>query len=283
MGEGRSLDDKPMKLRYAGTCRVCGARITAGTLGIYERSSKTVRCLSHDRESLRAPEPDRTIIESVPEPIEEGTPGGSARREFDRRRRSREDRIRSAHPRLGGLILALSDDPQATKAWDVGALGEERLGSRLNGIAGETLRVLHDRRIPRSRANIDHLAVTGTAVWVIDAKKYRGRPELKFEGGLIRPRVEKLLVGGRDCTKLVDGVEKQVDLVRDIVAGELPVRGVLCFVEAEWPLIGGAFQIRDIEALWPKKLYAKLRAPGPIDADIIAGTYKRLATTLPPA
>ncbi|HET6625053.1 MAG TPA: nuclease-related domain-containing protein [Nocardioidaceae bacterium] len=143
--------------------------------------------------------------------------------------------------------------------------------------------MLHDRRIPRSRANIDHLAVTGTGGWVIDAKKYRGRPELKVEGGFLRPRVEKLLVGGRDCTRLVDGVEKQVDLVRNIVAGELPVRGVLCFVEADWPLIGGAFRIREVEALWPKKLYTNLREPGLIDAHTMAGAHRRLATILRPA
>jgi hypothetical protein len=89
-----------------------------------------------------------------------------------------------------------------------------------------------------------------------------------------------LLVAGRDCTKLLDGVEKQVDVVRDIVAGELPVRGVLCFVEADWPLIGGAFRIREVEALWPRKLYSKLGEPGPIDAHTIAGAHKRLATTL---
>ncbi|GAA2161866.1 hypothetical protein GCM10009845_12560 [Pedococcus bigeumensis] len=45
---------------------------------------------------------------------------------------------------------------------------------------------------PGSRANIDHLAVTAGGVHVIDAKKYRGRPQLKIEGGILRPRVERL-------------------------------------------------------------------------------------------
>ncbi len=88
-------------------------------------------------------------------------------------------------------------------------MGEERLGERLNDLAADTLRVLHDRRIPRTRGNIDHLVVTPTGVYVIDAKRYRGRPELSVDGGLVRPRVEKLLVGRRDCTTLVDGVVKQ--------------------------------------------------------------------------
>jgi len=100
--------------------------------------------------------------------------------------------------------------------------------------------------------------VTSAGIWVIDAKRYKGRPELRIEGGILRPRVEKLLVGRRDCTKLVDGVLKQVSLVRDL-AGEVPVTAALCFVEAEWPLVGGAFTTRGVHALWPKRL-AKLLA-----------------------
>ena len=116
----------------------------------------------------------------------------------------------SKHPKLGGLILAVSDTPQSTNAWDTGAIGEERLGARLNELASDSLRVLHDRRIPKSRANIDHLAITPSGVFVIDAKKYKGRPDLQVEGGILRPRVEKLMVGKRDRTSLVDGVLKQV-------------------------------------------------------------------------
>ena len=95
--------------------------------------------------------------------------------------------------------------------------------------------------------------MTPTGVYVIDAKKYRGRPHLKIDGGLFRPRVERLLVGSRDCTKLVDGVLKQVDVVRGILEPGVPVHGVLCFVEADWPLLGGNFTTRDVHALWPKK------------------------------
>ena len=41
-----------------------------------------------------------------------------------------------------------------------------------------------------------------------------------FSGGLFRPRTETLVVGSRNCTKLVDGVLKQVDLVRDALEDE---------------------------------------------------------------
>ena len=184
---------------------------------------------------------------------------------------------------MGGLIQALSDEPQSTKAWDTGALGEELVGGRLNELASDTLRVLHDRRIPGSRANIDHLAVTPTGVFVIDPKNYRGRPHLTIEGGLLRPRVEKLLVGSRDCTKLVDGVLKQVDIVRGVLDDQLPVHGVLCFLDADWPLFGGSFTTRGVEVIWPKKPYALLRADRPAGGETLEVVYRRLAIALPRA
>lgn len=217
------------------------------------------------------------------ERIESGTPGGSARREFERRKLAREQRIRTAHPKLGRLILALREEPQSTRAWDTGATGEERLGNRLNSMASDTLRVLHDRRLPRSRANIDHLAVAPSGVYVIDAKKYTGRPRLRVEGGLLCPRVEKLVVGTRDCTQVVDGMLKQVDVVRAVVGDEVPVHGVLCFVGADWPLIGGSFSTHGVDVLWPRRLFSKLHSTGPLGTDWSGQLHRRLAEGLPSA
>jgi hypothetical protein len=251
---------------------------------IYERSSKTVRCATHDGLSITSSaEADASSAGEPMEAVETGIPGASARREFERRSANREERIRAKHPKVGRLIHALTDDPQSTRAWDVGAIGEERLGHRLNEFASDTLLVLHDRRIPGTRANVDHVAVTRSGVYVIDAKKYRGRPQLKVEGGLLRPRVEKLLVGTRDCTKLADGVLHQVDIVRAVIGDDVPVHGVLCFVEADWPLIGGSFAIRGVEALWPKKLYSKLQADGPLEIQTLDEIHQNLAAALPPA
>lgn len=203
--------------------------------------------------------------------------------------------MRARNPKLGGLILALSKEPQSTTAWNTGALGEERLGNRLNDLSNDSLKVLHDRRIPRTRANIDHLAVTPTGIWVIDAKKYKGRPTLKAQGGMFRPRVEKLQVGSRDCTNLVDGMLRQLGVVEGVLLpggrpegsgrpwGHVPIHGVLCFVDADWPLIGGAFTIRDVDVMWPKKLYPLLQADGPLKAAEIVEIHRQLAERLPPA
>jgi len=182
----------------------------------------------------------------------------------------------------------LKSDPQSTTAWVTGAVGEERLGARLNGLVSPSVRVLHDRRIPTTRANIDHIVVCPSGVIVIDAKKYEGRPSLRVEGGILRPRTETLIVGRRTRSKLVDGVLKQVDLVRAALDGDtdhmgLAVRGMLCFVGAEWPLIGGSFSTRGVEVLWPKKAAAHIQRAGPLGEAEVDAIHRCLAESFPPA
>lgn len=249
--------DKRMRLRYAGVCRLCGTSLPGQEEAIYERSTKTVRCVACPSEATIADvviDRESAMVQGTPEV---GKAGSSARREYERRKAKDEERLRQKWGKLGGIAVALSDERESTKAWATGAVGEERLGAQLDSLAAERIAVLHDRRIPGSKANIDHIAITTAGIWVIDAKRYRGRPELRIEGGILRPKVEKVLVGRRDCTKLVNGVLRQVDLVREVV-GDLPVTGVLCFIEADWPLIGGAFATRGVQVLWPKRLAKNL-------------------------
>jgi hypothetical protein len=277
---------KRMRLRYAGRCRLCGAELPVKTEAVYERGTRTVRCLSCSALEQPAGAADEagpcpTGDGGTAAPVEAGVAGLSARREYERRRARDEARIRVRWGRLGGIVVALSEERQSTSAWERGAGGEERLGARLDSLASSDVMVLHDRRIPGTRANFDHIAVTRGGVWVIDAKRYRGRPQLKVEGGFFRPRVEKVLVGRRDCTKLVDAVLKHVDLVRDVV-GEVPVVGALCFVEADWPLVGGSFTTRGVHVLWPRRL-ATLLVDEPAGGVDVAALHEVLASRFPPA
>ncbi|WP_235585645.1 nuclease-related domain-containing protein [Serinicoccus chungangensis] len=163
-------------------------------------------------------------------------------------------------------------------------MGEERLGRRLDATAGPLVRVLHDRGIPRSRANLDHLVVCAGGVFVVDAKRYQGRPHHVVEGGFFTPRVDKLVVGRRDCTRLVDAGLKQADLVRRALDDDtVEVRSMLCFVEADWPLFGGDFVIRDVTVTWPKKLATIITRPGPLSEERITAIHQRLAAAFPPA
>ena len=64
---------------------------------------------------------------------------------------------------------------------------------------------------------------------------------------------------------------------------DVPVHGVLCFVEADWPLIGGSFTTREVQVLWPKKLYPQLLADGPLTSEPIELIRRQLAQALPSA
>jgi hypothetical protein len=85
----------------------------------------------------------------------------------------------------------------------------------------------------------------------------------------------------RDCTKLIDGVLRQVSYVSGAVPDVL-VTGAICFVEADWPLFGGSFNIRDVHVLWPKKLAKSLaeQSSGLVD---VATVSRRLDRRFPSA
>lgn len=184
-------------------------------------------------------------------------------------------------------MLALSDDPRSTQVWQQGAQGERKLGRRLDGLATAGLGVLHDRRIPGSRANIDHIVVGPGGVFVIDAKRHSGRIERRSVGSLFRPAT-KLFVGGRDKTSLVQGMAKQVAAVHRALQdlpepATVPVQPVICFVEGDWSLFAKPFTVDSVVVTWPVRLEADLRQGAALSATQIAGVADRLARKLPVA
>ncbi|MCU1455121.1 MAG: hypothetical protein JWN46_3267 [Acidimicrobiales bacterium] len=196
---------------------------------------------------------------------ERGVAGASARAERVRRSAKREADVRARHPKLGGFILAVGDDPRSTKVWDQGAVGEERVGATLEAARPSGIEVLHDRRIPRSRANIDHLVIAPNGVWVVDAKRYlNGKLTCRDVGGWLRAD-RRLYVGSRDRTALVDGVLKQVDVVAAALAaaglGDVPVHGALCFVEVQLGWFAKPFTLRGVSVTWREHLVAPMLAP----------------------
>lgn len=253
-------------------CGDCGRKLRRGADAVYDDLLAEVLCL------------DCVTLDTV---YSLGTPGAGARREHIRRLERHQTRVRTAHPRLGGLVLALADDPQHIRAWQTGAVGEEEFGRRLSGCSGPQLKVLHDRKLPRSSANIDHIAVTPQAVWILDAKRYKGKVATRG-GGLFSSRAPTLYVGGRNQTKLVEGVTRQVETVRLLLAplaSELGmtappnVRGALVFINAEFGLLATPFAVDGVWVGWGKSIRKRLgeEATGSLPVDGIA---KRLAREL---
>lgn len=213
--------------------------------------------------------------------LEFGTAGASGRREYGRRRARREELTRERHPHVGNLLLRVQGSPQHEQAWASGAAGEEELAASLARRCPEVI-VLHDRRMRRSRANIDHLAIAPSGVYVIDAKRYKGKVEVR------KPLFgeAKLVIGGRDKTKLVAGLERQAEAVRAALeanAPTVPVRPCLCFVGgAEMPLLR-KLSIGGYPLLYPRRLAKLLNGPGELGAEQMRVMAAALAQRFPSA
>jgi hypothetical protein len=197
--------------------------------------------------------------------------------------------VRQKHPVIGGLLLAVTADPQSTKAWANGAAGERAVGRRLDGLADQGVLVLHDRKVPRSSANIDHIAVSPSGVYVIDAK-YRetGKVEKRGSGSVFKPGPPQLWVGRRNCTPLVGKMAGQYSVVMDALDGcapaaKVPVRPMLAFVNAEWGFFSSAIDIAGVLIVWPKEMAKIVARPGPLAPDAVAAVARHLASRLQPA
>jgi hypothetical protein len=57
--------------------------------------------------------------------------------------------------------------------WARGSVGEVATAALLERLPSRRWVVLHDLRLPGSRANVDHLVIGPSGVWVVDTKAYR--------------------------------------------------------------------------------------------------------------
>jgi predicted RNA-binding protein YlqC (UPF0109 family) len=280
-----------MALRRPDTCTACGTALSVGTRAEWNPSLKMVTCLTCvGYHTPSNPSPAAAAPPSVPTPFERGTPGASARRKYDRLHNQREEQTKEKlGRRLGGVYLALSNEPQSTRAWGIGSKGEQLLGGYLESLHDESrVIVLHDRRIPGSRANIDHIAISRNGIYAIDAKNYEGKVQKIDRGGWFSTD-ERLYVGRRDCTKLVGKMGSQVDAIRSALGDalvrefEVDLKAALCFVDAERSLFAKPFNIGGVWIGWAKALGERLLADGSLEGEQLMTLARRVTTALPPA
>lgn len=280
-------------LRREDSCAVCATPLPAGVRASWDRCSRSVTCLrckgteatgvagaTHDRVS-------DGVAGATPDRVDDGAAGASAMREYERRRASRQRRLSERYGVLGGVYARISSEPATTASWKQGAEGEQRLARRLTKLVGPDVRLLHDRRMPRSRrANIDHVAVGPGGVTVIDAKALHGAVRTDAVGGIFSARRKRLLVAGRDQTRLVEGVEAQRRAIAELLAdgghGEIEVRSALCFVVTDG-LPWRRLQLGETVIDGPKRVAALARRDGALGTGEVEQLHRWLATALPPA
>ena len=219
--------------------------------------------------------------------VDGGVPGASLAREYARRRQAREDRVRGRFPRIGGFLLAVTEEPASTRVFSQGAAGEQRVAQRIEKVCGAQVLMLHNRRLGTTArsGDIDHVAVTPSGVVVIDAKHYPdAKVRVRRTGGLFSPVREQLIVRGRDRTSLVDGLEKQLAAVNGALSADedVPVTALLCFVDADLPVLE-KLTVRGHPVLGLRRTATLLRRPGPLDDGRRRGLWDRLGRAFPPA
>ncbi|MGD0197092.1 MAG: nuclease-related domain-containing protein [Solirubrobacteraceae bacterium] len=171
--------------------------------------------------------------------------------------------------------------------WEAGADGEAQVAAVLAEHC-PAVPVLHDRRLPGSGANIDHIAVAPSGIYVVDSKRYHGKVEV------INPLFGKprLIIAGRNQTRLVEGLAKQVRAVRAVFSEQsdaVPVYGCFCFVAP-----AGVLAVSGLPALWtlriadfrlyaPRRLARQLNQPGPLSRADANAVVHRLEDAFVPA
>lgn len=227
VGSAEPVGGKVMRLRYGGLCIRCGLPLEKGVAAVYDAVSQTVRCVECPTGFTQ------TVVAVVG-----GNAGSSALQRSERMRANREQRIRERHgDLLGGFFLWMNPTSRSAQAWAAGAAGERKLAEALSTVPG--VQALHDRRVPRTRGNIDHIVVGPAGVFVVDAKNYRGLIQILDRGGMFSTD-HRLYVGRRDCSRLADQMGWQVQAVERALSaagvGGTSVTPVLCFVDGQWPL-----------------------------------------------
>jgi hypothetical protein len=261
-----------LRLRYDGTCIHCGVALSRGADAWYDAGLRKVLCLA---------------CGPAPSGLQKDDAGVSAAAEGSRRRKKRVDQVRRQHGDYAAAVAEQLATTELSGTWGKGSDGESRLAAFVAAEVGDAVIPLHDRLIPGTRGNIDHIWVARSGVWVVDAKAYKGKVTQREVGPIWR-RDSEVYVGGRNRTHLAKGVVRQVEAVLvalrlDPDFASVAVFGALCFLESEWGLLDFPFQVGYVWVLFPGALRKRLKKSGPLSREDMSRIATRLDLSLPRA
>jgi Nuclease-related domain len=259
------------RLRYPGVCATCGISLSRGAEALWDPETKQVTCVACAPDTEVAPD----------------AAGASAAAEGERRK---DKRVEDVRRRYGDHAAAVAEEMagrDTAATWGKGSEGESKLAAFVEREVGDKVIALHDRLIPGTRGNIDHIFIAPTGVWVVDAKAYKGKVESRETGPIWR-RETMVYVGGRNRTERARAVEKQVAAVIAALRTDPTLQGTnvnpaLCFVGSDWGLLDFPFQVGNVWVLYPGALRKRLKKDGPLSPDVMKRIARRLDVSLPDA
>lgn len=320
-------------VEHSGYCSSCDAPLGVGSLAEINDTTRLVVCASC---SIQIKTPNS-------ETVRLGTPGASAQREFQRRRKRDIQIARQQFPiRLAliavaalcgyvaiqifaavlnhgvkthvattlksvlppstahgigilfafiaafGMARALWGHRQSTVSWASGAKGERAVAARLARVTTKGVVSLHDRRIPGSKANIDHIAVGPSGIFVIDSKVVSGKISTRATGPIFNRGPVKLFVGGRDKTHDIEVMARQVLVVRNTLddmpmSPGISITPMLALVGAEVGFLENPRTIQGVWVGWPKVMARTVSRPGPLSQEDVDRVVRTIAAKLPEA
>ena len=269
-----SVSLRRLRLRYPATCSVCGLALTARTEAYWDRVEKKATCLACGG----------GIDVALAARGEAGSSAVGMAAEFEERQTRRAREKWGDH--AAAVAAKIAHDDRDVRAWAKGGDGESRLAAFIDREVGDAVIALYDRVIPGTRrANIDHLFVAPSGVWVVDAKAYSGKLEKRDAGPFWREDLQ-VYVDGRNRSKLVNGMALQLKAVRaaleaDPAYAQIALHPALCFVESEWSLFARPFEVRGVTILYPGALRNRLKKDGNLSRETMERIANRLALSLP--
>ncbi|MEU5610506.1 nuclease-related domain-containing protein [Streptomyces sparsogenes] len=140
-------------------------------------------------------------------------------------------------------------------SWAVGAAGEQATARLLAPLARRGYAVLHDRAIPGSRANLDHLVIGTFGAAYVDSKNWQSKKSrIVVNGGLLR-------YGQYDQTKALKTVVWEAKQAAQALG--VPVRPILAVHGAKIPAPRGRIELHGVTVIEAKKLRRMLAGLSP--------------------
>jgi hypothetical protein len=273
------VESRLVRLRYSGHCFICAKELGRGTNAWWHDGRRFVIC--EGCQELEA------VVGKTPPDLRfpSGYAHDWAQRERQQRVRAEEEKVMAAYAALGDEVWDICRERPAAAIWPDGSTGPRIVGRMLDALVPRGIVVLHDVQLRAERRHIDHVVVAPSGIHIIQSEQFIDTKIEVRRSRLLGRREKQLLIGGRDCTSLVEDMRQQVRKIDQLTGSVDAMTGteitpVLCFVHADWGWPRRRLAFGEIEILWPKVLLRVLNRPGSLGHAQIEELGGRLASRL---